>query len=119
MKFGEYFRNLRNSRAVTQQQIADVIGKNPMLISNVENNKNGPFTEEDLGKISNYLNLSKKDRKELFVEAAKENAKLPQYIWEYFIRHEEIFTLVEIITEKKLNNEQLLKIIDYIIKMTE
>lgn len=119
MKFGEYFRNLRNSRSVTQHQIADVIGKNPMLISNVENNKNGPFAQDDLGKIADYLNLDKEAKKELFMEAAKANGKLPQYIWEYFVRYEETFTLAEILTEKNLNNEQLLKIIDFVRNMTK
>lgn len=47
MLFGSYFKKLRVDKNVTQRQIADVINKKPMLISNVENGKNGPFSDED------------------------------------------------------------------------
>ena len=44
MRFGDYFKNLRISKNITQKQIADAIGKNPMLVSNVENNKSTTAT---------------------------------------------------------------------------
>ena len=37
MGFGSYFRDLRMEKQVTQKQIADIINKKPMLVSNVEN----------------------------------------------------------------------------------
>lgn len=36
MGFGSYFRDLRIEKQITQKQIADVIKKKPMLVSNVE-----------------------------------------------------------------------------------
>ena len=48
MGFGSYFRDLRMEKQVTQKQIADIINKKPMLVSNVENGKNGPFSDNDL-----------------------------------------------------------------------
>ena len=39
MGFGSYFRDLRMEKRVTLKQIADVIKKKPMLVSNVENAK--------------------------------------------------------------------------------
>ena len=50
MGFGSYFRDLRIEKQITQKQIADVIKKKPMLVSNVENGKNGPFSDNDLNK---------------------------------------------------------------------
>ena len=61
MGFGSYFRDLRIEKQITQKQIADVIKKKPMLVSNVENGKNGPFSDNDLKKIVSFLELSKKD----------------------------------------------------------
>ena len=50
MGFGSYFRDMRIEKQITQKQIADVIKKKPMLVSNVENGKNGPFSDNDLNK---------------------------------------------------------------------
>lgn len=47
MGFGSYFRDLRIEKQITQKQIADVIKKKPMLVSNVENGKNGPFSDNE------------------------------------------------------------------------
>ena len=58
MGFGSYFRDLRIEKQITQKQIADVIKKKPMLVSNVENGKNGPFSDNDLKKIVSFLELS-------------------------------------------------------------
>ena len=51
MGFGSYFRDLRIEKQITQKQIADIIKKKPMLVSNVENGKNGPFSDNDLKKL--------------------------------------------------------------------
>ena len=52
MNFGTYFRELRRSKKITQKQLAGAIGKTPMLISGIETNKNGPFSDDDLSKIA-------------------------------------------------------------------
>ena len=78
MGFGSYFRDLRIEKQITQKQIADVIKKKPMLVSNVENGKNGPFSDNDLKKIVSFLELSKDEERQLYKEAAKARGKLPQ-----------------------------------------
>ena len=49
-----------------------------MLVSNVENGKNGPFSDNDLKKIVSFLELSKDEERQLYKEAAKARGKLPQ-----------------------------------------
>ena len=71
MGFGSYFRDLRIEKQITQKQIADVIKKKPMLVSNVENGKNGPFSDNDLKKIVSFLELSKDEERQLYKEAGK------------------------------------------------
>ena len=78
MGFGSYFRDLRIEKQITQKQIADVIKKKPMLVSNVENGKNGPFSDNDLKKIVSFLELSKDEERQLYKEAAKARGKLQQ-----------------------------------------
>lgn len=114
MKFGEYFKTLRISKNITQKQIADVIGKNPMLVSNVENNKSGPFVQDDLVKIAKYLCLNDDENQRLFMEATKENGKLPMHVLEYCVQFDKALVLMEIIAKKHLDNASLSELIAWI-----
>ena len=57
-----------------------------MLVSNVENGKNGPFSDNDLKKIVSFLELSKDEERQLYKEAAKARGKLPQEMQAYIIK---------------------------------
>lgn len=114
MSFGLYFRNLRNSKHITQKDIADAIGKKPMLVSNIENSKNGPFTDDDLKIISVVLDLNEDEERELYKEAAKARGKLPQYLMDYLIKYDEAYGLLEILAKKELRNDSLSKIVQLI-----
>lgn len=114
MTFGSYFKDLRHSKQVTQKQIADAIKKKPMLVSNVENDKNGSFSDGDLKKISMVLNLSEDEERKLYKEAAKSRGKLPRDLQDYIIKHDEAYSLLEILVQKQLNNESLSKIVQIV-----
>lgn len=114
MAFGAYFKVLRNSKQVTQRQIADAIKKKPMLVSNVENDKNGPFSDGDLKRISAVLNLSNDEERKLYKEAAKARGKLPRDLQDYLIKHDEAYKLLEMLVQKQLDSESLSKIIQIV-----
>lgn len=108
MGFGSYFRDLRIEKQITQKQIADVIKKKPMLVSNVENGKNGPFSDNDLKKIVSFLELSKDEERQLYKEAAKARGKLPQEMQAYIIKNDEAYYLLEILARNELGSESLI-----------
>ena len=110
MGFGSYFRDLRIEKQITQKQIADVIKKKPMLVSNVENGKNGPFSDNDLKKIVSFLELSKDEERQLYKEAAKARGKLPQEMQAYIIKNDEAYYLLEILARNELGSESLSQI---------
>lgn len=114
MSFGLYFKNLRKSMHVTQKDIADAIGKNPMLVSNVENGKNGPFADDDLKKISVVMDLNEDEEGKLYKEAAKARGKLPPHLQTYLIKHDEAYSLLEILAKKEVGNDSLSKIVQLI-----
>lgn len=111
--FGNYFKELRKSKDVTQKQIADAIGKSTMLISGIETGKNGPFTEADLESVSKVLSLSESEKKQLYIEAAKAKGTLPIHLLDYVIKHDEVFCLLEILAQKKLEGTSLTEIVRY------
>ena len=106
MGFGSYFRDLRIEKQITQKQIADVIKKKPMLVSNVENGKNGPFSDNDLKKIVSFLELSKDEERQLYKEAAKAQA--------YIIKNDEAYYLLETLARNELGSESLSQIIQMV-----
>ena len=114
MSFGSYFKDLRKSKQVTQKEIADAIGKKPMLVSNVENSKNGPFVDVDLKKISVALDLSEDEKEKLYKEAAKASGKLPPHLLDYLTRHDEVYSLLEVLAKKELGSDSLSKIIQLV-----
>lgn len=114
MGFGSYFRDLRIEKQITQKQIADVIKKKPMLVSNVENGKNGPFSDNDLKRIVSFLELSKDEERQLYKEAAKARGKLPQEMQAYIIKNDEAYYLLETLARNELGSEFLSQIIQMV-----
>lgn len=111
--FGKYFKNLRKAKNVTQKQIADAIGKSTMLISGIENGKNGPFTEKDLELISRVLMLSETEKSQLFIEAAKTKGTLPKYLLDYVLCHDDIYELLEVLAQKNMEEKTIKEIVKY------
>lgn len=114
MGFGSYFRDLRIEKQITQKQIADVIKKKPMLVSNVENGKMVRFRTNDLKKIVSFLELSKDEERQLYKEAAKARGKLPQEMQAYIIKNDEAYYLLETLARNEFGSESLSQIIQMV-----
>lgn len=113
MEFGKYFRELRKSKQITQKQLASAIGKTPMLISGIETNKNGPFSDEDLEKIADYMSLNENEYNDLLIHASNARGKLPTHIADYIATHREAYSLLEVLAQKKVGENLLRKIRTY------
>lgn len=110
MTFGEYFKKLRCDKHVTQKQIAESLGKSAMLVSGVESNKNGPFSERDLDLIAEKLKLTEFEKIELFNEAAKARGKLPKHLSDYIFEHPKIYEMLDVIYKMNLDNDEITEI---------
>lgn len=83
-------------------------------MSNVENGKNGPFSDNDLKKIVSFLELSKDEERQLYKEAAKARGKLPQEMQAYIIKSDEAYYLLETLARNELGSESLSQIIQMV-----
>lgn len=92
ISFGEYLRQLRCSRVpqVTQEELANAIGRKKMTISQFENNKNSPPQGELLEKIISALSLSEEEEKNLRYLAALSRKAIPSDISDYFFENPSI-----------------------------
>ena len=114
MSFGVYFRELRKSKRFTQQQISEAIGKSVMLVSGVENGKNGPFSYHDLVIISRVLDLSESETSDLMRAAFISRGILPKDIQDYLIQNDDAFTLLEVCAHKKPDRDTISQILNIV-----
>ena len=112
MSFGEYFRELRKKKNKKQKDIADCIGKTTMLVSGVENGKNGPFNTEDLLKISQYLNLNESEEEDLLIEAAIERGSIPDNLMEYMRQFRKTYILLSTLRKNKYDDKDILELVN-------
>lgn len=87
--FGDYLRELRKkqSPSMTQEQLAEAIGRSKMTISQFENGKNAPPQGELLEKIITVFQLTDDQENLLRFLAASARKTVPSDIEEYFFEH--------------------------------
>ncbi len=87
--FGGYLRELRNSHSpcMTQEELANAIGRGKMTISQFENGKNAPPQGELLDKIILALEITDEEENTLRFLAAEYRKKVPGDIEEYFFNN--------------------------------
>lgn len=75
MDFGSYLRDLRRSRRLTQQQLADAVGVDFTYVSKVENGRVDPPSEGTIRKIAEVLEA---DPEDLVIRAGKVDPALKE-----------------------------------------
>lgn len=97
--FGSYLRFLRLSKhpPVTQEQLAQSVGRSKMCISQFECGKNAAPQGELLEKIIIALEMSKNEEVKMRFLAAKERRSLPSDIENYFFENSKIYELIRML----------------------
>jgi transcriptional regulator with XRE-family HTH domain len=104
-KFGNYLRELRLSRhpQVTQEQLAEAIGRSKMTISQFEIGKTAPPNGVLLEKIIIALCLSEDEKARLCFLAAQSRRQLPIDIEKYFFNHPVICDVIRAAMNNPVN----------------
>lgn len=110
--FGEYLKFLRLSRTppVTQEALADAIGRGKMTISQFEQGKNYPPKGDLLEKIVAALELTPEEATHLMFLSAKTRKDIPTDISEYFFDNPSIYAAIryDMKNDKKIDWESLM-----------
>jgi transcriptional regulator with XRE-family HTH domain len=94
--FGLYFKNIRKSKNITQEQVANYINRKKMTISLIENGKNEPPSGDLLKNMIDSLSLEDETEKNnLYLLASKSRGSLPFDIEEYFYSNKEIYNAIK------------------------
>lgn len=112
-EFGQYLRQLRKAHSpfISQEKLGELIGRDKMTISLIENGKNEPPQGELLTKIAAALDLDGNEKITLFDYAAIPRGVVPADILEYFNKHKELRNAIRRAQEKQLTDADWQKMI--------
>jgi transcriptional regulator with XRE-family HTH domain len=74
--FGEYLKHKRDEKQISLREVARALGVSAPFLSDVENNRRGPLTEERLADLAKVLNLNENERAEMYDIVGKQKGLL-------------------------------------------
>ena len=74
--FGEYLKHKREEKQISLREVARTLGVSAPFLSDVENNRRGPLTEERLADLAKVLNLNEKEKAEMYDIVGKQKGLL-------------------------------------------
>jgi transcriptional regulator with XRE-family HTH domain len=74
--FGEYLKHKREQKQISLREVARTLGVSAPFLSDVENNRRGPLTEERLADLAKVLNLNEKEQSEMYDIVGKQKGLL-------------------------------------------
>lgn len=66
MTFGEYLKHKREEKQITLRELARRLELSAPFVSDVENNRRAPLTEERLATLAEVLNLNDAEKAEMY-----------------------------------------------------
>ena len=74
--FGEYLKHKREQKQISLREVARTLGVSAPFLSDVENNRRGPLTEERLADLAKVLNLNEQEQAEMYDIVGKQKGLL-------------------------------------------
>ena len=74
--FGEYLKHKREEKQISLREMARTLGVSAPFLSDVENNRRGPLTEERLADLAKVLNLNEKEKAKMYDIVGKQKGLL-------------------------------------------
>lgn len=96
---------------MSQEKLGELVGKNKMTISLIENGKNEPPQGELLLNIAKALDLKESEKSKFFDYAAIPRGAVPNDILEYFNDHPELRNAIRRAQKKKITDADWQKMI--------
>lgn len=109
--YGIVLKEIREKNKKTQSDIAHLIGKSTMYISNIEKGKNGPLKGKDLDVILEALQVKEEDAIRIKSKALLESRKMPEELLRYFMSNPCLLELMITLCANNVeeDNEDILK----------
>ena len=116
--FGSYISEKRRERGLSLRRFAELIGKAPSYVCDIEKGKKNPVEKDFLEKIANVLNLRENEKNKLFDLSANARRDVaPTDLTEYIKATPLAAIALRSAKNSKITDEQWRKIIDIIQKV--
>ncbi len=114
--FGEYLKHKREKQHISLREVARTLGVSAPFLSDVENNRRGPLTEERLADLANVLNLNEKEKAEMYDIVGKQKGLLAPDLNPYVTERPYVNAALRTARNLEANEEDWQRFVDDLIK---
>jgi transcriptional regulator with XRE-family HTH domain len=114
--FGEYLKHKREEKQISLREVARGLGVSAPFLSDVENNRRAPLTEERLADLGNVLNLNEKEKAEMYDIVGKQKGLLAPDLNPYVTERPYVNAALRTARNLEANEEDWQRFVDDLIK---
>lgn len=114
--FGEYLKHKREEKQISLREVARTLGVSAPFLSDVENNRRGPLTEERLADLAKVLNLIEKEKAEMYDIVGKQKGLLAPDLNPYVTDRPYVNAALRTARNLEANEEDWQRFVDDLIK---
>lgn len=114
--FGEYLKHKREEKHISLREVARTLGVSAPFLSDVENNRRGPLTEERLADLAKVLNLNEKEKAEMYDIVGKQKGLLAPDLNPYVTERPYVNAALRTARNLEANEEDWQRFVDDLIK---
>jgi len=114
--FGEYLKHKREEKQISLREVARTLGVSAPFLSDVENNRRGPLTEERLADLAKVLNLNEKEKAEMYDIVGKQKGLLAPDLNPYVTERPYVNAALRTARNLEANEEDWQRFVDDLIK---
>jgi transcriptional regulator with XRE-family HTH domain len=114
--FGEYLKHKREEKQISLREVARTLGVSAPFLSDVENNRRGPLTEERLADLAKVLHLNEKEQAEMYDIVGKQKGLLAPDLNPYVTERPYVNAALRAARNLEANEEDWQRFVDDLIK---
>lgn len=114
--FGEYLKHKREEKPISLREVARTLGVSAPFLSDVENNRRGPLTEERLADLVKVLNLNDDEKAEMYDIVGKQKGLLAPDLNPYVTDRPYVNAALRTARNLEANEEDWQRFVDDLIK---
>jgi transcriptional regulator with XRE-family HTH domain len=114
--FGEYLKHKREQKQISLREVARTLGVSAPFLSDVENNRRGPLTEERLADLAKVLNLNEQEQAEMYDIVGKQKGLLAPDLNPYVTERPYVNAALRAARNLEANEEDWQRFVDDLIK---
>ena len=114
--FGEYLKHKREEKQISLREVARTLGVSAPFLSDVENNRRGPLTEERLADLAKVLNLNEQEQAEMYDIVGKQKGLLAPDLNPYVTERPYVNAALRAARNLEANEEDWQRFVDDLIK---